>query len=201
MNLAAEVAAYLPLVRQIARHLNRKCPPNVQLDDLVAAGTEGLLDALRRSDSDRGKAFQFYASLRIRGAIFDELRASDWLSRRERLAARAHEDNCTTVVGFDDLPEGYAEVRDGAASPLEVAELRSEHAELAEAVSRLPEREANIVAMHYFRGYEFREIASELNVSKPRISQLHARAVSMLRKLMSKPARGAEVEPRALGAS
>jgi RNA polymerase sigma factor for flagellar operon FliA len=197
-DLAAEVAEYLPLVRRIALHLHRKCPANVQLDDLIASGAVGLLDALRRSGPDRGKPFQFYASTRIRGAILDELRALDWLSRSERLAARAQGDDCATIVGFDDLPDGLdAEAYDDAASPLESAELRSDRDELAEAVARLPEREASIVAMHYYRGRAFKDIASELHVSEPRISQLHARAVKMLRQLMSETERSCLAQPGA----
>ncbi len=184
---AAEVAEYLPLVRRIALHLHRKCPANVQLDDLIASGAVGLLDALRRSGPDRGKPFQFYASTRIRGAILDELRALDWLSRSERLAARAQGDDCATIVGFDDLPDGLdAEAYDDAASPLESAELRSDRDELAEAVARLPER-----------GRAFKDIASELHVSEPRISQLHARAVKMLRQLMSETERSCLAQPGA----
>jgi RNA polymerase sigma factor for flagellar operon FliA len=185
-DLGAEVAAYLPLVRRIAQHLHRRCPPSVQLDDLVAAGSVGLFDALRRSGPDRGQAFEAYACLRIRGAIIDELRALDWLSRGERRAMRRNEGAFTTVVGFDDLPASFDAEAHDAAGALETAELRDQ---LAEAISHLPEREAGILAMHYCRGRAFKEIASELNVTAGRVSQLHTRAVQMLQRLMNEPKR------------
>ncbi len=79
----------LPIVRRVAFRLARRLPPNVEVDDLVGAGTEGLLRAIEGYDPARSPAFEPYAEARIRGAILDELRASDPLTRhgRRRLAA------------------------------------------------------------------------------------------------------------------
>lgn len=80
---------YLPLVRRVARcHLGAVSAP-VGLDDLVAWGTLGLLDALDRYDPSRAALFSTYARFRIRGAILDQLRELDWVPRsvRERAAA------------------------------------------------------------------------------------------------------------------
>jgi RNA polymerase sigma factor for flagellar operon FliA len=57
----------------------------------------------------------------------------------------------------------------------------SQDAALARAVAELPEREARILDLHYFQGWAFTDIAALLHVSQPRVSQLHSRAVSMLR--------------------
>jgi RNA polymerase sigma factor for flagellar operon FliA len=188
---SGEVARYLPLVRRIALRVGRNLPPNVQLDDLVAAGCMGLLDALRRSDAERDEKFEYYAGVRIRGAILDELRSLDWLSRRERAAARADAaqggGNPAVVVGLDDLESAWVPEGAQAASPLDLAEQRSEREAIAAAVSRLPEREATVVSMHYYQGHAFKEIAVALQVSEPRVSQLHARAVERLRAMMTAP--------------
>ena len=79
----------LPIVRRVAFRLARRLPPNVEVDDLIGAGTEGLLKAIEGYDPTRSPAFEPYAEARIRGAILDELRASDPLTRhgRRRLAA------------------------------------------------------------------------------------------------------------------
>src|ERR1700730_1751196 len=107
-----ELTLYLPLVHQVVGRVLRKLPPNVLRDDLVAAGSFGLIDALRKS-ADRGPAFDWYARIRIRGAVVDELRTQDWLTRRARTRvtkAQAHgEARGATVVGFDDLPESQAQ--------------------------------------------------------------------------------------------
>jgi len=181
-----ELASYMYLVHQVVGRLLRKLPPNVLRDDLVAAGTFGLVDALRKS-ADRGPAFDWYARIRIRGAVVDELRAQDWLTRRARTRierSRANgESGGVTVVGFDDLPEAQAQgfVDESAATPHEQVEQHIDRVALERAVAQLPERESNIVAWHYFDGVPFKTIAVRLGVSEPRISQLHARAMGRLR--------------------
>jgi RNA polymerase sigma factor for flagellar operon FliA len=187
-----ELALFMPLVHQVVARVLRRLPPNVLREDLVAAGTFGLVDALRKSD-ERSPAFEWYARIRIRGAVVDELRAQDWLTRRTRTRlakAQANGENQSmSVVGFDDVPEGqtmgFADV--GTPSPQEQVEQRMERVALERAVGTLPEREANIVRWHYFEGVAFKEIAGRLGVSEPRISQLHARAMTRLRGIMIEP--------------
>jgi RNA polymerase sigma factor FliA len=74
----------MPAVRRLATRLARRLPRHVPMDDLVAAGYEGLSAAQRRFDPARGQPFEAYAKRRIRGAMLDELRASDPLSRDQR---------------------------------------------------------------------------------------------------------------------
>jgi RNA polymerase sigma factor FliA len=78
----------LPLVRRMAFRMARRLPPNVDVNDLIGAGTEGLLKAVQHYDPDRYPHFEPYAKTRIRGAILDELRANDSLTRygRSRMA-------------------------------------------------------------------------------------------------------------------
>lgn len=84
----ARAADHLPLVRQVAERIARRLPRNVDVGDLVSAGTLGLLDALERFDDARGASFPAYAALRVKGAILDELRAMDWLPRAARRDAK-----------------------------------------------------------------------------------------------------------------
>lgn len=74
----------LPIVRRAAFRLARRLPPNVDVGDLIGAGTEGLLKAIEDYDPSRANRFETYAEIRIRGAILDELRASDHLTRYGR---------------------------------------------------------------------------------------------------------------------
>jgi len=78
------VLALLPEVRKIAARIHRRLPQHVVLDDLVQAGTLGLLDAAARFDPGRHMGFRQYARVRISGAIFDSLREQDWASRYMR---------------------------------------------------------------------------------------------------------------------
>ncbi len=185
-----ELTAFMPLVHQVVARILRRLPPNVLREDLVAAGTYGLVDALRKN-GERTTAFEWYARIRIRGAVVDELRAQDWLTRRARTrvtrAQASGEGPSLSVVGFDDLPEGHAfgASESSASSPLHQFETRLETAALERAVGLLPEREASIVRWYYFDGTAFKDIATRLGVSEPRVSQLHARAMARLRALMT----------------
>ncbi len=77
--------AYLPFVRKIALQIYGRMPPNVQLEDLIQAGCEGLLQCAQRFDPTEHKAsFETYSALRIKGAILDFLREQDLLPKKER---------------------------------------------------------------------------------------------------------------------
>ncbi|MES2016829.1 MAG: RNA polymerase sigma factor FliA [Pseudomonadota bacterium] len=75
---------HMPLVKRLAHHMKAKLPPSVEVDDLIQAGMIGLLDAITRYEETHGAQFETYAVLRIRGAMLDELRNSDWLPRSMR---------------------------------------------------------------------------------------------------------------------
>ena len=78
---------YIGLVHHVAREMSRRTNA-VELDDLVGAGTFGLIRALDSFDLSRGLAFSTYAVRRIRGAILDDLRSQDWAPRAVRVKAR-----------------------------------------------------------------------------------------------------------------
>lgn len=80
----ALIRQHAPLVRRIAQHMIAKLPPNVELDDLIQVGMIGLADALSRFEVSQGVQFETFASQRIRGAMLDELRDNDWMSRSSR---------------------------------------------------------------------------------------------------------------------
>lgn len=80
----ALIRQHAPLVRRIAQHMIARLPPNVELDDLVQVGMIGLADALSRYEASQGVQFETFASQRIRGAMLDELRDNDWMSRTSR---------------------------------------------------------------------------------------------------------------------
>ena len=79
-----DIAQYLPLVRSVVNQLMTRLPPGVDRDDLTSAGVVGLIHASRQYDSSRGVPFEQYARIRIRGAVLDELRSIDPLSRTSR---------------------------------------------------------------------------------------------------------------------
>jgi RNA polymerase sigma factor for flagellar operon FliA len=84
---------YLGLVHHGARELLKRAAHDLEFDELISAGTLGLVQAIEGFDPGRGLAFSTYAMPRIRGAMLDEMRSRDWMPRtvrtRRRLIARA----------------------------------------------------------------------------------------------------------------
>lgn len=82
------VEEYLPLVKTVVGRLAMSLPPHVDSEDLYSSGLVGLLNAVRNFDPLAGSTFESYAKVRIRGAIFDELRRLDWVPRSVHEKAR-----------------------------------------------------------------------------------------------------------------
>ena len=82
------VEQYLPLVRTVVGRLAMTLPAHAATDDLYSAGLVGLLNAVRRFNPTTGVLFETYARVRIRGAVFDELRRLDWVPRSVHDKAR-----------------------------------------------------------------------------------------------------------------
>jgi RNA polymerase sigma factor FliA len=82
------IEKYLPLVRAVVGCILRSLPRQVDPQDLLSAGLIGLLDAIRHFDLRLGSQFESYARVRIRGAVYDELRRMDWVPRSVHRKAR-----------------------------------------------------------------------------------------------------------------
>jgi len=79
---------FAPLVRHVVERVAATLPKNVDHEDLYSAGVLGLLDAHAKFDTGKGVKFETYAVWRIKGAVLDQLRALDWVSRSMRRKAR-----------------------------------------------------------------------------------------------------------------
>lgn len=82
------IMEYAPLVKLVAGRLSMYFGSNVEYDDLVGYGVFGLIDAIDRYDPARDVKFETYASVRIRGAILDQIRRMDWIPRTIRQKQR-----------------------------------------------------------------------------------------------------------------
>lgn len=78
------IIEYAGLVKVVAGRLSIYLGYNVEYDDLVGYGTFGLIDAIDKYDFEKGVKFETYASVRIRGAILDQIRKMDWIPRTLR---------------------------------------------------------------------------------------------------------------------
>jgi RNA polymerase sigma factor for flagellar operon FliA len=91
------VRSYAPLVKRIALHLSHRLPPTVELDDLLQAGTLGLLEAARKFNPSEGASFETFAGIRIRGAMIDEVRPMDWTPRSVHRKSREFSEAVRTL--------------------------------------------------------------------------------------------------------
>jgi RNA polymerase sigma factor FliA len=106
------VLKHADLVKRIAYHLVSRMPPNVEVDDLIQSGMIGLLDAAKHYSAAKGANFETYAGIRIRGAMLDEVRKSDWTPRSVHRNMREMANVVRTIEnekGQDATPTDIAE--------------------------------------------------------------------------------------------
>ncbi len=114
-----DATRYLDFVRRIATRMARNLPSHVSLDDLIGAGTLGLLDAMGRYDPDKTERFETFAEFRIKGAILDELRRYDLMARNARLTAKRLARKSQELTAKLGRPPTDAEIASALEMPLE----------------------------------------------------------------------------------
>ncbi len=126
------VRQYAPLVKKVAYRLIHRLPPSVDVEDLMAVGTMGLLHAIDNFDAGKGTRFEAYAEFRIKGAMLDELRSYDFMSRAARgkinKLERAHQ-RLETQIGRAPTVGELAE--ETGLEPAEVEELLAQSTTIA----------------------------------------------------------------------
>ncbi|MBP7059399.1 MAG: FliA/WhiG family RNA polymerase sigma factor [Lachnospiraceae bacterium] len=105
------IVEYAPLVKVVAGRMSMYLGKNVEFDDLVGYGVFGLIDAIDRFDMKKEVKFETYASLRIRGAILDQIRKMDWIPRTIRQKQRK----------IDEAIKNVESISGHSASDVEVA--------------------------------------------------------------------------------
>ena len=98
-EITALVERHSPMVKRIAHHLLGRLPANVQVNDLIQSGMVGLLEASRKYDASKGASFETFASIRVRGAMLDDVRKEDWAPRSVHRNARSIAEAIKTIEG------------------------------------------------------------------------------------------------------
>ncbi|MGC9964853.1 MAG: FliA/WhiG family RNA polymerase sigma factor [Syntrophobacteraceae bacterium] len=91
------VLEHSDLVKYIALRLISRLPDHISVEDLISAGVLGLIDAIEKYDSGQGIPFEYYAKIRIKGAMLDEIRSMDWVPRSLRQKSTSMEKACVTL--------------------------------------------------------------------------------------------------------
>ena len=211
------VKEYEGFVRAIALQTRAQLGLDSAIEDLVAFGFQGLLEARLRFDASKGVAFKSFAYYRVRGAILDGVRAMARLPRRAYARLRAAEalDQSSeqsadqqgaaqrtpsvegTLRSIDSILGRVAaaytvavtveDAEQGAGSPEEALLHEERLARMRAAVEKLPERERHMIEGHYFQGKRFDALSAELGISKSWGSRVYAHALDMLREAMFEP--------------
>jgi len=183
----ALIECYVPLATRIAHGMNVPVGAVAGPDDLESAALIGLIDAVDRFQPERGVPFEGYASLRIRGAVLDEVRRVDELGRADRrrqreAAAQGEEGSYQRTVSLDELIEngyhGGAE-QDELAERYEAEDLRMR---VRSAMACLPPRQREVLERYYGQSLTLRETGARMGISEARACQLHGRAIQNLRR-------------------
>lgn len=214
MSGEAESQAHYELVERVVRRLQRELDLSCDVGDLRAWGHQGLLEAKRRFDAERGVRFTTFAYYRVRGAVLDGVRKQGWLKRRayaklkafeatddvaEQLAdAEAQSPSATLAARAQQLGDALAKISaaymlsavgQGEESAPDTPEELVTSAETRDIVkqglSGLPERERQLLEVIYFEGSTIEEAGARLGLSKSWASRMHAKALDRMRKSLA----------------
>lgn len=220
------IVEYAQLVKLVAGRMNMYLGYNVEYDDLVGYGVFGLIDAIDKFDSGKNVKFETYASLRIRGAILDQIRKMDWIPRSLRqkqkkidaAMAKIEADSgkvatddelalelgismdelsdwqgqmkSSNLISLDEYTEAGSEVKMESVGnshfeePEDVVEKEELTKKLVQAIDLLTEKERSVIVLYYYEDMTLKEISMTLDVSESRVSQLHTKALSKMKKIM-----------------
>lgn len=212
------VQHHAPQIRFLALRMKAKLPKNIELGELISAGTLGLMESLKKYKPELGIRFETYSENRIRGAMLDELRRLDWFPRGLRQRVRQldnviwqleQEKGCQpsveeiqerTGLSEKEVNQGLEALQSQLAIPLDSIEdtlagesnkegepfygtaVRELTERIAGLIELLTDREKLVLSLYYAEELNMREVAEVLGITEGRVSQLHAQALTRLRR-------------------
>ena len=204
------IEKHKPIVFHLAKKIRLSLPFPTEMEDLVAYGQLGLVEASERFDSSRGNSFATFAHYRIKGAIYDGLREMGVItrSRAYRFAANA---NDVLMTAVDDTVTGTAATADDEIKSVEnlidtllpiyflsldeedTKEISDEKAftsadfetrdlleRIRSVLEELAPEESEMLKKLYFKNILMKDLAAQMGVNKSWVSRLHARAIKHL---------------------
>lgn len=203
-------------VKKVVKEVHYNLPRSVDINDLESYGFIGLIDAIKKFNTDKKIKFETYANFRIRGAIYDGIRKLDWLPRTLRAEVKKYneekEKSSENRIKINNAGKNSAKAQnfvmlslDDPNYGIKGAPDRFENNNftngpetpdfsgkidneifLKNIVSKLSGKERKIIYLYYFKGKTFKEIGQIINVTESRISQIHKEALLILKKNISK---------------
>lgn len=221
------ITRFLPLVHKVSQRIGCYLKPPLNYEDLISAGTMGLIKAAKDFDPAFQTEFITYAFIKIKGAILDELRAWSFVPAEvEKQIRKAMEASSDFLGQAGRLPsdEELAEILDISVKKLydvyegaraknfvsidenhssgfsfgdflcdssaQMPDMMLEKNELLErltcAITELNEKQRHIILLYYQQGLTMKQIAQTMNITEPRVSQIHASAIFILSAKLKK---------------
>jgi len=205
------IQRYMHTAQRIAASMFAQRPfYELEFSDYLQYARVGLLEAIDKYNPARGATFQTYAGYRIKGSILNGIEANSELAAQSAFRRRVLKERVVSVQQvlekdsseqedpFEilartaiDLALGHVLEEpltdqvistDAAHDPYRSCELKMLSDRLRLIVDALPERERNVIKGHYFEHVDFQKLASRMGVTKGRVSQLHARGLTLVRE-------------------
>jgi len=216
------VMEYIDQVKSIVLRMVPTYRGYSSYDDMLSCGILGLMDAIEKYDPGKNVKFEYYAAMRIRGEIIDNIRKQDWApsSLRRKIKAinnatsELENSLCRTpsdeeiarhlgmaeeevqktlekshmfnVIYFEEMTQDDHLWE--SADPDESMEEKVEGSEMVDLlggfIDDLSEKERTVVTLYYYEEMKLKEIANLLGVSESRASQIHSKAIMLLRSKM-----------------
>lgn len=173
MTWQALATEHLPLAKRIAARMARRMP--MDPGDIESAAMLGLVQAAQAFKPEVGGNFPAFAETRIKGAIQDEARATDHLSRDHRKKLKASGEAGPTHVDFESIGERVSARAPGAEEVLANVE------EVRKAMRHLPRKMQTVVRMHFLDGLTLRQVGEHLGFTEARACQIAAEAAERMR--------------------
>ena len=190
-------------------YTRKKLPPAVEFDDLVSAGFDGLLKAIRRFDGKKDVKFSTYANIRIRGEMMDFIRKewrtknpSSYKSAQDQIKERVSQvmdvalskdskadpknllDSLSTAYVIS-LDQTFEDSVDSNENIEQSAEHKDEYMDLNQIIQSLSPDNINFINLFYRRGLSQKQISIEMNTSEASVSRIHQNVLDQLRVKMA----------------
>lgn len=202
------IELYTDLVNKISAILfAKRFNDQIEFEEYVQMGSVGLVEAVDRFRLEAGASFETFASYRIRGAILNGLPQLTEQGSQQAFLSKLRKERTESIANDGDKEEEFGSAFEEMVSitlglaiglVLEETGIVSSEGEkrdkgyvsgellrikdkLKEHVEQLPERERLIIRYHYYHGSGFDELADILGLSKGRVSQIHHKALTILK--------------------
>jgi RNA polymerase sigma factor FliA len=179
------LSTFQPVVFYIANRYHRKVKSFVDLDDLIQAGSMGVLEALKMFQPEHGFTFKSYVEIRVRGFVLDEIRKLSETSRKQ------FEKNGMVQKVYISQSDAFTDADrkrlsellvDLSVDAIDATYLKEMYFDISCAVSELPEKQQAVVILYFYAGLTLNEIGIKMGFTESRASQLLTLAKKSLEK-------------------